>query len=64
MSIREFYSQVVTPGATAGKGLYCVIIRGKHKPMNRADFNGDWIVDMADFAAFAENWLQLSIVEY
>jgi hypothetical protein len=46
------------------EGSDCVIIRGKHKPINRADFNGDGIVDMADFAAFAENWLQLSIVEY
>jgi hypothetical protein len=46
------------------EGSDCVIIRGKHKPINRADFNGDGIVDMADFAAFAENWLQSSIVEY
>ena len=46
------------------EGSDCIIIRGKHKPLNRADFNGDGIVDMADFAAFAENWLQLSIVEY
>ena len=36
----------------------CVIIRGRHKPINKADFNGDGIVDMADFAAFTENWLQ------
>jgi hypothetical protein len=41
------------------EGSDCVIIRGKHRPLNRADFNGDGIVDMADFAAFAENWLQL-----
>jgi hypothetical protein len=46
------------------EGSDCVTIRGKHKPLNRADFNGDGIVDMADFAAFSENWLQLSIVEY
>jgi hypothetical protein len=46
------------------EGSDCVIIRGKHKPLNRADFNGDGIVGMADFAAFAENWLQSSIVEY
>ncbi len=46
------------------KGSDCVIIRGKHKPLSKADFNGDGIVDMADFAAFAENWLQSSIVEY
>jgi hypothetical protein len=46
------------------EGSDCIIIRGRHKPVNRADFNGDGIVDMADFAAFAENWLQSSIVEY
>jgi hypothetical protein len=40
------------------EGSDCVIIRGRHKPLNRADFNGDGIVDMADFAAFTENWLQ------
>jgi WD40 repeat protein len=45
-------------------GSDCIIIRGKHKPINRADFNDDGIVGMADFAAFAENWLQSSIVEY
>jgi hypothetical protein len=46
------------------EGSDCVIIRGKHKPLSKADFNGDGIVDMADFAAFAEDWLQSSIVEY
>ncbi|MGB2809508.1 MAG: GLUG motif-containing protein [Sedimentisphaerales bacterium] len=46
------------------EGSDCVIIRGRHKPINKADFNGDGTVDMADFAAFAENWLQSSIVEY
>ena len=40
------------------EGADCVVIHGKHKPLNRADFNGDGIVDMADFAAFTENWLQ------
>ncbi len=46
------------------EGSDCVIIRGRHKPLNKADFDGDGTVDMADFAAFAENWLQSSIVEY
>jgi hypothetical protein len=45
-------------------GRDCVIIRGRHKPLNKADFNVDGIVDMADFAAFAQNWHQSSIVEY
>ncbi len=46
------------------EGSDCIVIRGRHKPLNRADFNGDGTVDMADYAAFAENWLQSSIVEY
>jgi hypothetical protein len=45
------------------EGSDCIIIRGKHKPLNRTDLNDDGIVDMADFAAFAENWFQSSIVE-
>ncbi|MHC4308825.1 MAG: LamG domain-containing protein [Planctomycetota bacterium] len=49
---------------TPMEGSDCVIIRGRHKPINKADFNGNGIVDMADFAAFAENWLQSSIAEY
>jgi len=40
------------------EGSDCVIIRGKHKPLNRADFNGDGLVGTADFADFDENWLQ------
>lgn len=43
-------------------GRDCVLIRGRHKPLNKADFNGDGVVDMADFAAFSENWLQSSII--
>lgn len=46
------------------EGSDCIIIRGKHKPFNKADFNGDRIVDMADFAAFAENWLQSTVLEH
>jgi hypothetical protein len=44
------------------EGSDCIIIRGKHKPLNRADFNGDRIFDMADFTTFSENWLQSSII--
>ncbi len=40
------------------EGSDCIIIRGRHKPINRFDFDSDGMVDMADFAAFAENWLQ------
>jgi uncharacterized membrane protein len=45
------------------EGTDCVLIVGKHKPCNKADFNRDGKVDMADFAEFAGNWLQSSIVE-
>ena len=45
------------------EGADCVIIRGRHKPFNKADINKDGVVDTVDFAIFSENWLQSSIVE-
>lgn len=45
------------------EGTDCILIRGKHKPHNTADINKDGKVDLADFAIFADNWLQSSIVE-
>jgi hypothetical protein len=47
---------------TPVEGADCVVIRGKHKPFNPADINKDGVVDAADFAVFAQNWLQSSIV--
>ena len=44
------------------EGSDCINIRGRHKPLYKADFNGDGIIDMADFADFSENWLQSSII--
>jgi hypothetical protein len=44
------------------EGADCITIRGKHKPHNQADINKDGKVDLADFAIFSENWLQLSVV--
>jgi hypothetical protein len=41
----------------------CILVRGKHKPLNIADINKDGVVNMVDFAIFADNWLQSSIVE-
>jgi hypothetical protein len=45
------------------EGTDCILIRGKHKPCNKFDINKDGVVDSQDFAIFAENWLQSSIVE-
>jgi len=45
------------------EGADCILIRGRHKPINPADINKDGVVDVADFAIFAQNWLQSSIVE-
>ncbi|MHC4084601.1 MAG: hypothetical protein ACYSWZ_02230 [Planctomycetota bacterium] len=45
------------------EGADCILIRGRHKPINPADINKDGVVDVADFAIFAKNWLQSSIVE-
>ncbi len=40
-----------------------VLIRGGHKPFNKADINKDGKVNGNDFVTFAENWLQSSVVE-
>lgn len=45
------------------EGADCILIRGRHKPFNSADINKDGVVDMLDFAAVADNWLQSSIIE-
>jgi hypothetical protein len=45
------------------EGADCILIRGGHKPFNKADINKDGKVDCSDFAIFAQNWLQSSIVE-
>ena len=45
------------------EGADCVVIGVKSKPFNKADVNKDGVVDSQDFAIFAENWLQSSIVE-
>ena len=43
---------------TAIKGGDCVVIVGRHKPLNKADINKDGKVNMVDFAIVGENWLR------
>ncbi|GAH22327.1 unnamed protein product, partial [marine sediment metagenome] len=45
------------------EGADCILIRGRHKPINPADINKDGVVNVADFAIFAQNWLLSSIVD-
>jgi hypothetical protein len=45
------------------EGADCILIRGRHKPINPADFNKDGVVNAADFAILSQNWMQSSIVE-
>jgi len=45
------------------EGADCILIKGKHKPLNKADLNKDGVVNAADFAIFSQNWMQSSIVE-
>ncbi len=45
------------------EGADCIVIKGKHKPINKADINKDGVVDSIDFAIIAEQWLQSSIVK-
>ena len=51
------------PYETPIEGADCIVIKGKHKPINKADVNRDGLVNMADILLIAENWLQSSIVE-
>jgi len=51
------------PFETPIEGADCIVIRGKAKSLHGADINKDGVVDMADFAIFAQNWLQSSIVD-
>ncbi len=44
-------------------GADCIVIRGRHKPFNKADINKDGVVNMTDFTLMTENWLQSSIVQ-
>jgi formylglycine-generating enzyme required for sulfatase activity len=48
---------------TPVEGADCVVIRGKHKPINKADINKDGLVNTVDIAIVAENWLESSVVE-
>ena len=45
------------------EGADCVVIVGRHKPLNKGDINKDGLVNMTDILLIAENWLQSSIVE-
>lgn len=45
------------------EGADCIVIRGSHKPFNKADITKDGVVDILDFAIIAESWLQSSIVD-
>ena len=51
------------PFETPIEGADCILIRGRHKPINPADINKDGVVDTVDFAIFSENWLQSSIID-
>jgi probable HAF family extracellular repeat protein len=45
------------------EGADCILIKGKHKPLNKADINKDGVVDSVDFVIFSQNWMQSSIVD-
>ena len=45
------------------EGEDCVVIVGRHKPINKADINKDGLVNAVDIAIVAENWLQSSVVD-
>lgn len=45
------------------EGADCIVIRGKHKPSNKADINKDGVVNSLDFAILAKNWLQSNTID-
>ena len=51
------------PYETPIEGADCILIRGRHKAINRADINKDGADDNIDFAIIAENWLKSSIAQ-
>ena len=46
------------PFETPIEGADCILIKGRYKAHNKADINKDGVVDSADFAIIAQNWLQ------
>ena len=46
------------PYETPIAGADCILIKGKHRAHNKADINKDGVVNTADFAILAENWLK------
>ncbi len=51
------------PFETHIEGADCILVCGRHKPINPADINKDGVVNAADFAMFTQNWVQSSIVD-
>ena len=51
------------PYETPIEGADCIVIKGRHKPINVADVNKDGVVNVLDMTIFAQNWLESSIVE-
>lgn len=45
------------------EGADCILIRGRHKPINPADLNKDGVVNMLDIIMVSQNWLKSSITE-
>jgi len=61
--VLELQLDAVLYDETPVEGADCVVIRGKHKPINKADINKDGVVNILDIAMVADNWLQSSVVE-
>jgi len=61
--VLELLLSGVLSDETPIEGADCILIRGRHKPINTADINKDGVVNAADFAILAQNWLQSSIVD-
>jgi hypothetical protein len=52
----------VLEDGTTIEGADCIVVRGKFKPFNAGDVNKDGIVNVLDFAAMAQDWLESTVV--
>ncbi len=55
--------KAVLQNGTLIQGHDCVRIRGSARPFKKADINLNGIVDLADFAILAEQWMQSNIID-
>ncbi len=52
-----------TLNGTPIEGQDCIVIRGKHRGLGKADINDDGVVDFLDLISISEKWLREEVLE-